>query len=1022
MQTIFNLLMACSDVAEMEPAERLYQELKKVEKAYQEEGLKEQLIGEQGPINGTVAIRAADDSVNILVDVKDGVFNVSKNHVGALGKNSATLIFASEQQIREFMQADIEEEVKKFLRAEMVVEGNPAHFVYFNYLLSQVYYKEKIKMINVNIDKNEKFKFDLASKAGKPDRNMRKNRIAGRLKAETIDPGVHWLKDPYLSAFTLDDFDRVKAFKQAYLSVMPEITSEQGEHLTDFYVQNGYDINKQTNKPWNPMVRSAEAFNYLMTKKRALIRENDLLAGTMTPNPICGCITQPYTVGWKLWGDLKTIAVREDEPFAISQDTIEILHRKVYPFWMNKHIESVWKSKVSDDSDFVRTFNRKFFMIPWGLVSLNPGCPGLGTVVQKGLDGLKEDINMKLEELHIKPNEDREEQENQINSLTAMKITLDGMSTYAKHLSEEILNQANKTSDLKRKDELMTLHEMLSRVPDEPAQTLHEAFQVMWIMFIGIGLDSMNDTMSVGRLDQIMQPYFEADIEKLHTDEERETYIKEAIELTGCFFMKLNSHRIATDTMLTWQHSGAPADTSIVVGGVTPDGKDAVNDMSYIILKVTEMLSTDDPDMDVRFMPNVNSRTFLKRVAEVNYITSGTPSVHNDAAVIHGWQQNNKDWAIEDIRNWAPCGCVEPVMMGKHFAASADLDSNLTVPLEMALNNGKHIKWNRTAGSSALGPETGEVDSFNTFDEFFGAFKRQFEHLYDHAIIDGSYKILETQKEVMPAPFYSTLLDGCIQNGKGMLDGGAKYNTAGSSLIGLSDVIDSLIVIKQLVFDEQTHTFTDLKEAVDKNFEGELGRRVYADARHRVQKFGSGDANARQMADRVTRMIGDYLHSKDNGRGGKYIAGYKTTSNHTVFGMVSGAFPSGRRAFQPFTSGLTPSPTASKNLLDNLMDVASLDPATCENNFAFNVRLSFSKNNTHEENINRITQYLEAYFKEGGMQVQLNMVDSDTLRDAMANPEEYEDLIVRISGYTGFYTKMQRDLQLEVIGRTEFAL
>ena len=253
-----------------------------------------------------------------------------------------------------------------------------------------------------------------------------------------------------------------------------------------------------------------------------------------------------------------------------------------------------------------------------------------------------------------------------------------------------------------------------------------------------------------------------------------------------------------------------------------------------------------------------------------------------------------------------------------------------------------------------------------------------------------------------------------------MTRGGVKYNSSGASITALSDVIDSLMVIKKLVFEEKQFTFKELNEATHDNFEGHS--KIHALVTTAAPKFGSGDQEAFDMADRIIHMIADLLHSHDNGRGGHYSTGYRSNNNHTVYGRVSGASPSGRLAGKPFTPGLTPNPSASNNILDNVGDIAKLDPLTLDNSIAFNVRLSFSDKNSHEENVDYVTNVTKTFCEQGGMQMQFIMVDTDTLKDAMAHPEYYSDVIVRVSGYTGYYTQMQRDLQLEIIGRSEFAL
>ncbi|MCP4006105.1 MAG: hypothetical protein GY725_18130 [bacterium] len=978
--------------------------------------------------------------MNIVVVIRNGQIRVQRGE-GSAEEAEATLVFASEDEIAAMEQLGPDDEVRKFLASDVRLEGNPAVFGYYSYLMSLVDPGGGLSAIEEQKRKNRAVAFEVAAKAGKPERRMREARTADRLRAEPVDSGVHWLKEAYLADSSLGDFPRLARFKQEHLEELPEVTAEYGELLTDFFQENGYE-NRNDGTPWDPAQRTAEAFCHVMRHREPLLRNGDLLAGTLTPNPICGAVNHPFTIGWSIWGELNTLDQRELDPFAITPETARTLHKKVLPFWMNRHLPYVWQQRLRarrERGESVRAdriYDRMFFLIPWGLVSLNPGSPGFGTAVRKGLPGFREQIQRQKTEFEKDAVLDDATRDEKLKALDAMDTALEGVSLYTRRLADQVgLEARAEAGSDSRRAELKEIERILRKLCNEPAATLHEALQAIWILFIGIGLDSMDDDIGVGRLDQILQPYFEADMQRISGEKEREAYLERALELVGCFFLRLTSHRLAAATIASWQNSGAPGVASITVGGVTPSGEDAVNDMTYIILKLTEMLSLDDPDMDARYMKGVNSETYLRRVCEVNYITSGTPAIHNDRQVIEGLCQHG--WALEDVRDWVPCGCVEPVISGKHFAATGDIDSNLMVPLEVALNNGRHSKWNRSPADEPLGtPTTGEVESFNDFEAFFAAFERQFYFIYEPLIDEISHELVKIHPEVIPAPLYSALLEGCIESGRGMTQGGARYNSSGTSFIGLSDVVDSLLAIKKLVFDGthcqdgKTIGFRELMDAVDHDFRGEVPgsdedrryKRIYASARFSAAKFGSGDPEAREMAHRVTRMIREFFNRHSNNRGGPYTTGYRTNNNHTVFGRVSGASPSGRLANTPFTSGLTPSPIASKNLLDNLIDVGSIDPRTADNSYTLNVRLAFSSNRSHANNIAMIAHYVDSYFDSGGMQLQFNMVDSDTLKDAMANPEHYPDLIVRVSGYTGYYTRMQQDLQMEIIGRTEFAL
>jgi len=979
--------------------EMMYENIKSVVAEFNKSPkLQAELKGTQGWINAVFGFKTADNHVHLGLVIKDGTVALTDEIPEDV---DAVVVFASEQDLLDYYTGSQDQVCRMQLASRVRVEGNLALYGYFEYLSSLIGAKEAISAYKKQEKLHKKEALELAKNVGTANRKVNQERIDGRLKAETRDPGVKWLDEPYLSEYTLKDFPRLKKFLADRRRIVPEVTCEQPKHLTDFFLKHGFE-KKNDGTRWDPNLRWAESFYYAMSKKKAIIRKGDLLAGTYTPNPICGSITQPYTVGWSIWGELRTFHARELDPYTITDKTIQTLHKHIFPFWKDRNIHQMWKDQFNDPLA-AKINDRQFCLNLWSLVSLNPGCPGLEKVVKKGLRGIRKEIK---DELKRDKKADREKR----NTLEAMKICLDAVSVYAENLAARAKKESDAEKNPKRKKELKNIHEILLNIPEKPARTLHEAVQTLWIMHITLALESMDDDLALGRLDQILQPYFEADLKKIKSKKAREKYITWAIELVGCLYMRITSHVIAAPTIASWQNSGAPPTASTVVGGVKPDGSDAVCDMTYIVLKVTGMLSLNDPDMEARYMPGINSDTYLKRVCEVNYFTWGTPGIHNDAAIIKAWGQY-KNYAIEDIRDWVPCGCVEPVMAGKHFAATGDIDSNLMAPFAMALNNGYHpvAMWD-------LGPKTGKVEDFKTFNSFFKAFEKQFKFIYKNAL-QGSHQLLKISQQILPSPLYSTLLEGCIEKGRNMTRGGAKYNSSGASMIALSDVIDSFVVIKTLVFDKKMISFKELKKAIDKNF---VGCEIFHTLVNSVPKFGSGSKEAVDMGNRIIRMIADYLHSKDNGRGGHYSTGYRTNNNHTVYGRVSGASPSGRLAGKPFTSGLTPSPLASKNVFDNMLDIAKLDPKTLDNSYAFNVRFSFVKKDAHKENIDRLAFIAKTYCEQGGMQAQFIMADSNTLKDAMAHPEYYPELICRVSGYTGYYIKMQRDLQLEILGRTQF--
>ena len=653
-----------------------------------DENLQKEMVGKLGPINAIIGVKTDDESIKTTIVVKDGKFSIIKDFCDV--DADATLVFDSVEEFNNYVAADSDEAIRMFLASRVRLEGNLSIFGYVNYLISLLSWQDDVKGLDVQKNIHIKQNLDAAKNISDEGRKMKHKRISTRLKAEKIDKGVKWLDEPFLSKYTIDDFPRLVKFKEDHLNTTPEITAEQGELLTDYHVANGFDTQKD-GTPWNPMLRTAKGFEYLMNNKKPVIRNNDLLAGTVTPNPICGSVNQPYTVGWSIWGELNTIPYRELDPYTITTETKNTLSRYVFPYWRDKYIQQKWKTDFNYPLS-AKINDRMFCFGLWGLVSLNPGSGGFDKIVKKGLGSYIQEIDKNLlkfnnsSEKHQKDNIDKK------YSWEAMKASLNGMLGYTRNLAEVTKDELDGEADPKRKKELEQMYNSLQQVPERPARTLHEAVQSLWIMFIGTCLDAMDDDITIGRLDQILQPYFEADIKKL-PESEREAYVEYAIELVGSLFLRLTNHQIAAATVASWQNSGAPPTTSVTVGGVTSEGEDAVNDMTYIVLKVAEILSLNDPDMDARYMVGVNSTDYIRRVAELNYITNGTPSVHNDEAVIKVLA--NHEWDIKDVREWVSGGCVEPIIHGKHFAATGDLDSNLMVPLTMAIYNGYHpsAKW-----------------------------------------------------------------------------------------------------------------------------------------------------------------------------------------------------------------------------------------------------------------------------------------------------------------------------------------
>jgi len=493
--------------------------------------------------------------------------------------------------------------------------------------------------------------------------------------------------------------------------------------------------------------------------------------------------------------------------------------------------------------------------------------------------------------------------------------------------------------------------------------------------------------------------------------EAREACVRHAIELAGCLFGQQLDHVPLSPDIGNYLFGGTSGVEAVTLGGVRPDGACAVNDMTYIFLKVTELFGTREPNVNARYHPEANSEVYLRRLCEVNLTTAATPSMHNDLAVMESLARFN--YPPEHLRDWSATGCVEATISGKHMGMTNCMMFNGVAALEMALNDGRHplMRWD-------LGPRSGRVDAgaFTDFEAVFGAFERQLRFLVAQAV-EFNNLLAEAHTILRPTPLLSSLIEGCIASARDATKGGALYNTSGVAVIGLADITDSLLAIKRLVFDEGKLSLAELKRAVDDNFEGHP--RIFAMVRNQVPLFGSGDDEAVAMANRVARLIHDTFAARQNFRGGSYTTGFWSMSNHTAFGALTGALPSGRLAGKAFTPGLTPQPHASKSLLDNIRDVARLDPHSCDNNMAFNVKV-VPGGDDRATVVDTMKAYVKSYFDLGGMQMQMNVVNTDMLRDAVAHPEHYQHLLVRISGYNAYFVTLNRDMQQELIERAEY--
>jgi pyruvate formate-lyase/glycerol dehydratase family glycyl radical enzyme len=928
-----------------------------------------------------------DDAFNVNVIFKDGKMTVAD---GKIDNPNITIYYKDKATLANLYNKSAEESLDYLLTNEMGYVGNMSYLTKFSYLTSLVM-GAKIK--------------DYKGPENRllyPIKDIDHRNLVNESLNRKID-NVQVLKDPFLAQYSISDFPRLKYLKNRRFALKPAICVERAKLVTEYHKEDGFEFDKAGN-PFDPELRQAGAVKYIMSNKKPIIHDKHLIAGSTTSKEV-GIPMYPELIATAIWPELKTIAERELNPNDISEKDADTLSLEVFPYWMERNVREYCRTKNNyPKSQALEEGWVFYFMMKTNAISHT--VPGFPMVLNEGLESV---IN-KAKKLE-KETENLEKK----NFYKAVQTAMEGVLEYSMHLSEEALRLAesmdsNDPEQAKRIKELKELARICAKVPAKPADTLYEAIQSIWTSFVCLHCENANSALSIGRLDQMLQPFFIKDIEKAKDEADKQKIIKQAIELVGSLFIRINDHDPLMPNVGWKLFGGSSSDDTVTIGGVDEKGNNAVNDMSFIILKANEMLGFQDPNMNARYHSGINSKEYLRRLTEVNLNMGASPSIHNDKTMIEALV--HEGFSLEHARDWAVTGCVEPTIVGKHYGHTNCMLLNLIAPLEMALHNGII-----PLTGEMMGVETGDVRSnFPTFNDFLDAYKTQLKYLAEQSIEINNF-LGEAHEYVHPTPLLSGFYEGPLEKGKDLIKGGAVYNTSGVALVALTDVIDSLLVIRDLVYNKKEFDFATLMEAIENDF---VGYEALLNKIDQVPKFGSGEEGTVEMTQDIIDYCYNIYNSAKNYRGGKYLVGYWSISYHTGFGMLTGALPSGRKKGKALTPGLTPAPGTTDILLPSIQSVAALDYLKMANNASYNVKLVPHPGDSHKQTLDLFTSYVQSFFDLNGMQWQFNVISSDTLRDAMANPMDYRWLLVRVSGYNAYFTKLNKNMQLEIIERHEY--
>ncbi|MFX1578067.1 MAG: glycyl radical protein, partial [Promethearchaeota archaeon] len=620
-------------------------------------------------------------------------------------------------------------------------------------------------------------------------------------------------------------------------------------------------------------------------------------------------------------------------------------------------------------------------------------------IYHKGLLGFIDDIKTQISSLdyYNDPEVYKKEQE-----LKAIEIAANAMIVFAKRHAEKARELADSESDEGRREELLRIAEICQHVPTNAPRNFWEALQSYWFVHLGVIIElNVWDSFNPGRLDLHLYPFYEKEVEA------GDLTMDFAKELLQCFWVKFNNQPAPLKVSITEQQSGTYQDFALInTGGLTTDGKSAVNELSHLILEVCNEMRLIQPSVCIQ-LSTENPDSFLMSAIDVVKEGFGQPSIFNTDVILKEFIRAGK--SIEDARVGGPSGCVTISAFGKE---SCTLTGYCNWPkiLEIALHNGTDPRT-----GEMVGIETGDSTKFKSFEELFSAYKKQLEY-FVNLKIKGNNIIERLFAEHMPAPFMSLLFDDCIARGKDYHDGGPRYSSTYIQGVGMGTITDSLSAIKFHVFDKKQFTMEELLEGLRTNFEeNEVMRMTLL---NKTPKYGNDDDLADSIAKSVFDAYFGFIDGRPNTKGGEYRVNLLPTTVHVYFGQVTGATPDGRTAGAPLSDGISPSQGADTNGPTAVIkSVAKIDHwktgGTLLNQKFMPEVLANS------EGRRKLGDLVRTYFKLGGHHIQFNVVSADTLKSAQKNPEHFQDLIVRVAGYSDYFVNIGKDLQNEIIARTE---
>ena len=781
--------------------------------------------------------------------------------------------------------------------------------------------------------------------------------------------------------------ERVLRLREQSLNAKETITAERAQLITRFYASGEA-------RGLSAPVTRARVFEYLLRNKAICVNEGEMIVGERGPAPKA-TPTYPEICLHSLQ-DLDILNDRPKVSFKVSDEVKHIYEDEIIPFWKGHSNRDRIMERMTPE--WINAYKAGIFTE--FQEQRAPGHTVLGyKMFHTGFLDLKKEIAesvTKIDYFNDPLASDRNEE------LKAMEIACDAIIMYAGRHADALEKLAEREKDQQRRSELKKMAAVCRRVPAHAPETFHEMLQHYWFIHLGV-VTELNpwDSFNPGRLDQHLWPVYKKETESgtLTPDE--------ANELLGCFWVKFNNHPSPPKMGVTAEESNTYTDFCLInLGGVKPDGTDAVNEMSYILLDVIKEMRIVQPSSMVQ-VSRKGPDAFIHKTLDIVRTGFGQPSIFNTESIIQELLRQGK--SLVDARNGGASGCVETGAFGTECYWLTGY-FNLVKILEVTLNNG----FDPRTGVQ-VGKQTGDPSLFASFDEVMLAYKQQVNHFADIKV-RGNNVIEKTFANHLPVPFLSLLLEDCIASGKDYNAGGARYNTTYIQGVGLGSITDILTSIKYNIYDKRRFTWNEMLAALKNNFEGD--EKMQYEMIYNTPKYGNDDDYADEQAVAVFEIFYDAVNGRPTPRGGVHRINMLPTTSHVYFGNVTGATPDGRKAYVPLSEGISPfqgvdrqGPTAvikSASKIDHLRTGGTL------------LNQKFSPEFFEDEgSYQKLTALIRSYFSLDGHHIQFNVVNAETLREAQKHPELYRDLIVRVAGYSDYFNDLGEDLQNEIIRRTE---